>query len=109
HGRECDGTSRTTERSGRYGSRGVRRRYGTGNDAWTSQKQMSEDRAAGGQGLPRKERQGLPEATPRGNSMHPLAWAFRERPQARKNNGKTTEPMDRPRRNRLSISTACLS
>ena len=37
---------------------------------------MSEDQPAGGQDLPRKERQGLPEATPRGNRMRPLKPGF---------------------------------
>ena len=50
---------------------------------------------AGGQDLPCKERQGLPEATPRGNRMHPLTWAFKERPQTRKNDGETTDPLKR--------------
>ena len=35
---------------------------------------------AEGQDLPCKERQGLPEATPRGNRMRPLTRAFKERP-----------------------------
>jgi hypothetical protein len=51
-------------------------------------------RIAEGQDLPCKERQGLPEATPRGNRMRPLTWAFKERPQTRKTDGKTTDPLD---------------
>ena len=49
---------------------------------------------AEGQDLPCKERQGLPEATPRGNRMRPLTRAFKERPQTRKTDGKTTDPLD---------------
>src|SRR5258705_2570332 len=46
------------------------------------------------QDLPCKERQGLPEAIPRGNRMRPLTWAFKERPQSRKTDGKTTDPFE---------------
>src|SRR6267142_3428998 len=46
------------------------------------------------QDLPCKERQCLPEAIPRGNRMRPLRWAFKERSQTRKTDGKTTDPFE---------------
>ncbi len=45
---------------------------------------------AGGQDLPCEERQGLPEATPRGNRMRPLTWAF-------KNDRKPAKMMEKQR------------
>jgi serine/tyrosine/threonine adenylyltransferase len=53
---------------------------------------MSEDRTAGGQDLPRKERQGLPEATPRGNRMRPKPRPFEKDGKPAKSDGKTTGP-----------------
>ena len=75
--------SPTGEPSRRYGSRGARRRYGTGSDAWNSQKQMSEGQI-GGQEPRRELREGLPEAIRRGNQrqaacFEPEKPAFRAR------------------------------
>jgi hypothetical protein len=67
------------------------------------------DRIAGGQDPARKERQGLPEATPRGNRMNPLTWPS-------SNGGKPAKLMEKQltlriggARNRLSIPGARLS
>ena len=49
---------------------------------------------AEGQDLPCKERQGLPEATPRSNRMRPLTRAFKERSQTRKTDEETTGTLD---------------
>jgi hypothetical protein len=49
---------------------------------------------AGGKDPARKERQGLPEATSRGNRMNPLTCGVKQPRQTRETDGKTTDPSD---------------
>jgi hypothetical protein len=64
---------------------------------------------SGGQGLPRKERQGLPEAVRRGNRMRPQARPPENDGKSGKATGKQRTLQGGAPATRLSIPSTCLS